>query len=100
MKPEDVRSPKKRLNLISVLHTETDPLDPDGNWSLALCTWDNVYRIGIRWDGRGKLKGNPTSHGQPTWFLLPDALVKPVLKFVPADKRQLVGMFRSEKGAA
>jgi hypothetical protein len=96
MKPEEVRSPKKRLNLIAVLAQHVDPNDPDHKWSLALCTWDNVYRIGIRWDGKGKLKGNPTSHGQPTWYLLPDQVVDAVMPsgLIPADKLQLVTMFR------
>jgi hypothetical protein len=49
------------------------------------------YRIGIRWNSRGKTIGNPTSHGKPTWYLLPHELVGAVLKStpIPGDKLQL-----------
>ena len=85
MQPKDVVSPKDRFRLIEVLHTGKDPGDKDYSWSLCLGMWKepkgpSLVRVGIRWDGKSnKEKGNPTSHGQPTWFLLPHEVVDPAL---------------------
>ena len=72
--PKDVISPKDRWHLIEVLHIGEDPKDPDYSWSMCIGTWKerngtSRYRIGVRWNGRGKTKGNPMSTGHPTWSL-------------------------------
>jgi hypothetical protein len=54
---------------------------PDGYWSLAEMIWDGGRRVGCRWNGDitdPEDKGNPRSHANGTWFILPDAIGLPV----------------------
>jgi hypothetical protein len=68
--PESVRTPKKRVGSVDVIFD-----GGTGNWSLALLDFDGKERVGIRWNGEdGPSIGNPQSHGQPTWFILPTEL--------------------------
>lgn len=64
--PEDVTSPINRLSEHHVLQTCKA-------WSLAVGMFEGRRVLLIRWNGEteGDL-GNPTSHGRPTWFVLPD----------------------------
>ncbi len=72
MQPNNVISPQRRLKLVKIIY-ECD------SFSIASIIWDNVNRIGIRWNGKENEIGYPQSCGRPTWFILP----KPVaLAFV------------------
>lgn len=78
MRPEDALSPRNRIGegSIRVIYTA-----PDGSWSLATMVWDGVDVVGCRWNGDfddPQDKGNPRSHGQGTWFILPNELGHPV----------------------
>jgi hypothetical protein len=63
--PEDVLSPKG-VQVLEVIH------DPGENGvAVARIVWDNEEVVAIRWNGNtGRPRGNPVSHGQPTWFVL------------------------------
>ena len=72
--PRLVVSPRDKWHLIRVLLITGGP---DNNWwSIALGTWKNEEgekpALGIRWNGDEDTKGNPTSRGYPTWFILPE----------------------------
>ena len=47
-----------------------------GGWSIAEGQWDKDSTLGIRWNGDDDSgsPGNPQSHGNPTWFILPEEL--------------------------
>ena len=79
--PQDVISPKNRWTLLKILYKEND-------WSLALGQWDNEPCLAARWNGSESpdSKGNPVSHGMPTWFVLPKGIAKPMLDLVPSEK--------------
>ena len=86
VKPQDVKSPKDRWTLIDVV-LETP------RWSLAVGEWDGERRLAARWNGDDdRPKGNPVSHGVPTWFLLPGELADPLLTtdLIPPEKRSLI----------
>jgi len=73
MQPQNALSPKNRLasGSLKVLY-----ISPDG-WSLAEMVCDGHPAVGLRWDGDRNNpddKGNPASHRQGTWFILPDIL--------------------------
>ena len=72
MKPQDALSPRDRIEegSLNVIYTSNE-----GRWSAATMLWDGVRRVGLRWNGDindPNDKGNPRSHGQGTWFVLPD----------------------------
>lgn len=82
MKPEDALSPLGRLEpgTLNVIYTS-----PDGAWSLARMVWDGAPRLGCRWNGdinNPADKGNPSSRGHGTWFILPDELVPVVMESI------------------
>ena len=64
-----VLSPKDRLKPLSslaVIHNAQW-------WSLATGTWDTKRCLLMRWRGTVDMPlGNPVSHGNPTWFVVPD----------------------------
>lgn len=86
VRPQDVKSPKEHWMLIDVL-IET----PD--WSLAVGEWDGERCIAARWNGNDERpKGNPVSHGMPTWFVLPREFAEPLLEardLVPEEKKSV-----------
>lgn len=82
--PVTVVSPRDRWALVSVLRHEEE-------WSLALGRWDGGARLAIRWNWKDDPsdKGNPVSHGMPTWFIVPPDLYETLLREVPEDKQRL-----------
>jgi hypothetical protein len=85
VRPQDVKSPKEHWTLIDVLVETAD-------WSLALGEWDGDRRLAVRWNGDDERpKGNPVSHGIPTWFVLPDEFVDLLLEssLMSPDKNRL-----------
>lgn len=78
MRPQDALSPRNRIatGSLNVVYTA-----PDGSWSLAEMLWDGDPAIGLRWNGDindPNDKGNPRSHSQGTWFILPDVIGSPL----------------------
>ena len=64
--PIHVVSPKARLKYPHAIYAGSA-------WSLAVGLWDGDRALLIRWnDDPDKPLGNPVSHSQPTWFVLPD----------------------------
>lgn len=85
VRPRDVKSPKEHWVLIDVLVEAKD-------WSLALGEWDGDRCLAARWNGDDERpKGNPVSHGMPTWFVLPREFIDPLLAagLILADKESL-----------
>ncbi|QTA82051.1 Uncharacterized protein dnl_44150 [Desulfonema limicola] len=78
-----VISPQKNLDLICIVYDEGDS---DNGISIAWIRWDGEERLAIRWNGYahipGKEKGMPISSSYPVWFVLPNAVAKPVLELV------------------
>ena len=73
IKPQDVKSPREHWVLIDVA-VETP------QWSIAVGEWDGRRCLATRWNGDDiRPKGNPVSHGMPTWFVLPDEFIVPLL---------------------
>lgn len=86
--PNTVISPKKMWTLLTVLYES--PEREDG-WSLALGQWDGQAVLGLRWNGNKKNPlGNPTSHGMPTWFIVPDDLNSILINRAGPEARKLV----------
>ncbi len=82
IRPQDVKSPREHWLLIDVLVEKTD-------WSVALGEWDGRRVLAMRWNGDDERpKGNPVSHGVPTWFVLPDEFTDLLLgsPIVPSGK--------------
>lgn len=85
VRPQDVKSPKEHWTLIDVLIETAD-------WSLALGEWDGDRRLAVRWNGDDERpKGNPVSHGMPTWFVLPDEFIDLLLEssLISSEKSRL-----------
>ncbi|WP_232476182.1 hypothetical protein [Flavisphingomonas formosensis] len=84
MNPQNAVSPSNRLRegTLNVIYTA-----PDGSWSLATMIWDKEECVGCRWNGDindPDDKGNPTSRGRGTWFILPGAIGRPIADLVEA----------------
>jgi hypothetical protein len=93
VRPQDVKSPKDHWVLIDVLIEKQD-------WSLAVGEWDGERCFAARWNGDDdRPKGNPVSHGMPTWFMLPREFAEPLLAadLIPEEKK---GVARSYLGMA
>ena len=85
IRPHDVKSPKDHWVLIDVLIENHD-------WSLAAGEWDGERCLAARWNGDDKRpKGNPVSHGMPTWFVLPREFTEPLLAadLIPEEKKSV-----------
>jgi hypothetical protein len=68
--PDDVLSPKARLQLVKVL-IDRGPEDA----AYALANWDGSPCIVFRWNGSNEQPiGNPQSRGLPTWVVLDNQL--------------------------
>ncbi len=79
--PRTVTSPAKRLKGLRVIYQVTD-------WSLAVGVWDGGRALLVRWNGdTDHPMGNPVSHANPTWFVLPDDFYGPILALVPEPNR-------------
>ena len=80
MLPDLVRSPKERIRELRVIYTNREE-----RWSIAEIDWYHRnddewrWRVGIRWDGEEDELGNPQSSGHPTWFILPEAEIGPMI---------------------
>jgi hypothetical protein len=77
MRPEDVNSPREKLSDLRIVYSGGEG---PGLWSVAQFFWRNPgeekrQRVGIRWNGAEDSKGNPTSSGNATWFVLPENLI-------------------------
>jgi len=86
--PQTVISPKDKWTLLAVLFSSKQKED---GWSLALGQWEGRSCLAVRWNGnKGNPKGNPCSHGMPTWFVVPGDLESTLLESpdfeIPADK--------------
>ena len=87
--PRDVHSPQANWRLIDVLHEFE-------HWSMALGRWredgDERPVLAQRWNGENGSKGNPTSRGFATWFVLPDDTYPLYIdsEFIPEVKRAFV----------
>jgi hypothetical protein len=83
--PATVISPKKNVKNVMVLY---DGGTGYGRYSVAKLKWNNKDVIGIRWNvseneanhpdkisGLKVCLGEPNSHGNSTWFIVPDDLL-------------------------
>jgi hypothetical protein len=79
--PESVVSPKKRWELQNVLCNTGQ-----GGWSVAEGLWDGEHVLAMRWNGDDESgnHGNPQSHGNPTYFIIPQELADAVRKSAQA----------------
>ena len=79
--PHAVVAPKSRLKHHRPIHHVPD-------WALAVGIWDDHRALLIRWNGDAdRPKGNPVSHAQPTWFVLPEDLHVATLSAVSEPNR-------------
>lgn len=74
--PRGVTTPRGRIRDLEVLYNGGAQAD-DSGWSLASMLWDGEEALGIRWNGgaEGDSKGQPTSRGYPTWYILPQEVM-------------------------
>ncbi len=74
--PRGVTTPRGRIRNLEVLYNGGGQADDTG-WSLARMLWDGEDALGIRWNGgsEGDSKGQPTSRGYPTWYILPQEVM-------------------------
>ncbi len=93
--PEEVLSPKHSVQgIIEIVH------DPGpGDMCVARILWKGEERIATRWNGEDQEpKGNPTSHGQPTWFVVgeyaQDAVVEAAKKAAERSPDSLISKYR------
>ncbi|MEQ6122147.1 hypothetical protein [Reichenbachiella sp. MALMAid0571] len=90
--PKDVKSPKSQISGTPKIIYDGGNGDNAGDtgFSLARITWGGKETLAIRWnvshaewDNQSKVdekticKGNPTSRGYPTWFVIPEQIFDP-----------------------
>ena len=44
-------------------------------YAIARFLYYGIPKYGIRWHGGDEEIGTPSSHGKPTWFIIPDDIV-------------------------
>jgi hypothetical protein len=84
-----VKSPRKKVKgPYLVVHSNRKE-----KWAIVLLKWDSKPRLGIRWFW--EKNGNPSSHGYPTWFILPNELYKAILDSLElaAESREIIEDF-------
>ena len=84
IKPGDVLSPKRYWQLFHVLFdggaVRGEDSD-DSRVSLAVGRWERRPVLAMRWNGTTTNPlGHPQSRGLPTWFIVPDQYVWPILE--------------------
>lgn len=85
VKPGEVISPKEHWKLIAVLW-DGGP----GEIAYAIGEWDDVPRIGVRWNGIDDDRiGNPQSRGFPTWMMLDPEIYLAIIQKLP-EKMQIL----------
>lgn len=91
--PEEVTTPKLHWSLIKVLYK-----GPPDDYSLAIGKWDQKPVLAVRWNAcEWRPLGNPQSRGLPTWFVLPERLVDPILQTLDAETRAFARKFLPEE---
>jgi len=92
--PGDVHAPRKNWELLSVDFTTGHGDGNQPGWAVATGLWDGHPATGVRWNGEDGESGagNPQSRGHPTWFILPDELVEPVMAKVAKLKEERDGV--------
>jgi hypothetical protein len=85
IKPGDVHSPKRHWQLFNVLFDGGDENHPravkNTTVSFAIGRWDDEPALAMRWNGtKANPIGHPQSRGLPTWFIVPDQFVRPILE--------------------
>jgi hypothetical protein len=83
VKPENVLSPRDCVEIVKVIYE-------DNAFSIADILWDDVPRIGVRWNiaqrewddpikasGKKECVGMPSSRGYPVWFVMPEKMLDP-----------------------
>jgi hypothetical protein len=81
--PWTVTSPQRRLKALRVIHHAVD-------WSLAIGIWDGSRVLLVRWNGDARQSmGNPVSHANPTWFVLPHDFRDLILNNLVANPNQM-----------
>lgn len=76
-----IKSPEKRLyGPHAVIFTHAQE-----RWAIAALHWEKKPSLGIRWFWDPK--GNPTSRGHRTWFIIPSALNHAILSELPLPVR-------------
>jgi hypothetical protein len=96
VRPQDVTSPKAHWILLDVLVEQQD-------WSLAVGEWDGRRCLAARWNGDDERpKGNPVSHGMPTWFVLPDEFADALLAadLIPEEKKSIARAYLGMSSAS
>ncbi|MGA2278206.1 MAG: hypothetical protein ABSG00_11425 [Terracidiphilus sp.] len=75
--PKAVRSPKDKVKSVEVIY-DAGPVE--SSWSVARLKWGDSPAVGIRWNGDSTSTiGLPQARGNPTWFVVPEALESAVL---------------------
>jgi hypothetical protein len=111
--PAQVRSPKGAVTHLRVLYDGGEQLSDHtmwAGWSIVELEWFETPALAIRWNGSTTNEsvsevGNPQSRGNPTWFILPEALretIKAELKNAPdrEHERALTQGFAEGSAAA
>jgi hypothetical protein len=85
--PRQVVSPK---GVVKNLRVMFDSGRTRGSWSIATLSWNDMPRVGLRWNGEegDEGKGNPQSRGNPTWFIVPEPLAEEVLRAAERLRQQ------------
>lgn len=82
-----IKSPKKDVHgPYAVIHKNDKEL-----WAIVALGWgeNKTPSLGIRWfppssENQGE-RGHPSSHGRPTWFIIPGPLHRTILAGLPLD---------------
>ena len=87
--PQTVISPRDCVSNVQVLY---DGGAIPGEYAVARLDWNGQPTLGIRWNiaqreasdpdkisGKKICMGEPSSHGYPTWFILPDAFLQNIM---------------------
>jgi len=88
-KPDTVIAPKNRWQLGPVL-CDTG----QGGWSVVEGFWEEKPVLGIRWNGDDDTGGygNPQSHGNPTWFIIPSELESAIREMAGKVEKAMCGV--------
>lgn len=93
VEPEEVTSPKRRWNLITVLYN-----GGANEWSVAIGTFDGQKSLAVRWNGNEhNLLGSPQARGNATWLMVDPAFNEAILSVVAGSQRQLANTLLAQR---
>ena len=74
--------------------TKKEIIFDDGGFSISIGTYEsNKPCLAMRWNGDNGSQSFPTSHGHPTWLVVPNLFAQSILETIEESKKREILKF-------